>query len=174
MATTTKTTQNDARNGDLSAPLDVLLTEATYSPRQRFFAADATLRLGTSLARNPGAVASRAAGFARDITPWENCQRTAQMLGGNTRFVFSTSGHIAAIVNPPGNPKASYRVAVEGEHDDPEAWLAETEKRSGSWWEDWDGWLVERSGPVKPAPRRLGSRDHRPKGKAPGTYVLAN
>ena len=42
---------------DLSAPLDVLLTEATYSPRQRFFAADATLRFASSLVRRPRSVA---------------------------------------------------------------------------------------------------------------------
>jgi polyhydroxyalkanoate synthase subunit PhaC len=114
------------------------------------------------------------AGISDHITPWENCQRTARMLGGDTRFVLSTSGHIAAIVNPPGNPKATYRIAVEGEHEDPNAWLAEAEKLPGSWWEDWNAWLAERSGPMKPAPQRLGSREYRPKGKAPGTYVLAS
>jgi polyhydroxyalkanoate synthase len=114
------------------------------------------------------------AGIADHITPWENCQRTARMLGGDTRFVLSTSGHIAAIVNPPGNPKATYRVAVEGEHDDPAAWIAMADKRPGSWWEDWNTWLEERSGPLREAPQRVGSREYRPKGKAPGTYVLAN
>jgi polyhydroxyalkanoate synthase subunit PhaC len=114
------------------------------------------------------------AGIADHITPWENCQRTARMLGGDTRFVLSTSGHIAAIVNPPGNPKATYRVAVEGEHDDPAAWIATADKRPGSWWEDWNAWLEERSGPLREAPQRVGSREYRPKGKAPGTYVLAN
>src|SRR5918994_5875820 len=52
---------------DLSAPLDVLLTEATYSPRQRFIAPDATLRLGISLARRPRQVARRVAGLAREL-----------------------------------------------------------------------------------------------------------
>jgi polyhydroxyalkanoate synthase len=114
------------------------------------------------------------AGISDHITPWENCQRTARMLGGYTRFVLSTSGHIAAIVNPTGNPKASYRVAEEGEHGDADAWLATAEKRPGSWWEDWNAWLAERSGPMREAPQRVGSREFRPKGRAPGTYVLAN
>jgi polyhydroxyalkanoate synthase subunit PhaC len=114
------------------------------------------------------------AGIADHITPWENCQRTARMLGGDTRFVLSTSGHIAAIVNPPGNPKATYRLAVEGEHDDVEAWMATAEKCPGSWWEDWNAWLAERSGSMREAPARVGSREYRPKGRAPGTYVLAN
>jgi polyhydroxyalkanoate synthase len=113
------------------------------------------------------------AGIADHITPWENCQRTTRMLGGDTRFILSTSGHIAAIVNPPGNEKASYRVAEEGDHADPEAWLERAEKRPGTWWEDWDGWLAERSGPVRPAPESLGGPGFRPQGRAPGTYVLA-
>ena len=114
------------------------------------------------------------AGVADHITPWENCQRTTRMLGGDSRFVLSTSGHIAAIVNPPGNEKASYRVAEEGDHEDPEAWLSRAEKRPGTWWEDWNSWLAERSGELCPAPKRLGAPGFRPKGKAPGTYVLAN
>jgi polyhydroxyalkanoate synthase len=114
------------------------------------------------------------AGVSDHITPWENCQRTTRMLGGDTRFALSTSGHIAAIVNPPGNLKASYRVAEQGEHEDPERWLAETEKRPGSWWEDWNDWLAKRSGSMRPAPQRLGGGKFKPRGKAPGTYVLAN
>jgi poly[(R)-3-hydroxyalkanoate] polymerase subunit PhaC len=113
------------------------------------------------------------AGIADHITPWENCQRTTRMLGGDTRFVLSTSGHIAAIVNPPSNEKASYRVAHEGDHADPEAWLGRVEKRSGTWWEDWNAWLADRSGPMRPPPQRLGGPGFRSKGRAPGTYVLA-
>ena len=45
------------------------------------------------------------AGIADHITPWQNCYRSAQLLGGDTRFVLSTSGHIAALVNPPGQPQ---------------------------------------------------------------------
>jgi polyhydroxyalkanoate synthase len=113
------------------------------------------------------------AGISDHITPWENCQRTTRMLGGDTRFVLSTSGHIAAIVNPPGNKKASYRVAEERDHADPEAWLARADKRPGTWWEDWNAWLAERSGPMRAAPERLGNARFKPSGRAPGTYVLA-
>jgi poly[(R)-3-hydroxyalkanoate] polymerase subunit PhaC len=114
------------------------------------------------------------AGIADHITPWESCQRTTRLLGGDVRFVLSTSGHIAAIVNPPGNEKATYRVAEQGDHDDPKPWLAEAEQRPGSWWEDWNDWLALRSGPMREAPKRLGSRKFKPRGRAPGTYVLAS
>ena len=55
--------------------------------------------------RSPSTPTS-SAGIADHITPWQNCYRTTQLLGGTTRFVLSTSGHIAALVNPPRNPKA--------------------------------------------------------------------
>ena len=45
------------------------------------------------------------AGITDHLTPWENCYRSAQLFGGTTRFVLSTSGHIAALVNPPGQPQ---------------------------------------------------------------------
>ena len=60
------------------------------------------------------------AGIADHITPWEKCRRTTRMLGGDTRFALSTSGHIAAIVNPPRKREGELRVAEEGEHEDPE------------------------------------------------------
>jgi polyhydroxyalkanoate synthase subunit PhaC len=113
------------------------------------------------------------AGIADHITPWESCYRTTQLLGGDTRFVLSTSGHIAAIVNPPGNAKASFRVNDGGTPAGHAAWLADAEQRPGSWWTDWAAWLGERSGAMRPAPRGLGNARYRAACKAPGTYVLA-
>jgi hypothetical protein len=42
------------------------------------------------------------------LTPWKGCYRTTQLLSGPMTFVLSNSGHIQSLVNPPGNPKASY------------------------------------------------------------------
>src|SRR4029434_960127 len=53
------------------------------------------------------------AGIADHITPWQNCYRTLSLLGGEARFVLSTSGHIAALVNPPDHPKATVRFNAE-------------------------------------------------------------
>ena len=41
----------------------------------------------------------------------------------------------------------------------------------GSWWPDWTGWLGERSGEERDAPREPGSDDYPVLGEAPGTYV---
>ena len=50
------------------------------------------------------------AGIADHISPWENAYRTTQLLGSEPRFVLSTSGHVVAMVNPPGDDKANYKV----------------------------------------------------------------
>jgi hypothetical protein len=42
------------------------------------------------------------AGIADHICPWASCYSSVHLLGGRTRFVLSTSGHIAALVNPAG------------------------------------------------------------------------
>ena len=57
------------------------------------------------------------AGIADHLCKWESCYRTTQLLGGDTRFVLSTSGHIASMVNPPGNEKASFQTAAENPPD---------------------------------------------------------
>ena len=86
------------------------------------------------------------------------------------RFVLSTSGHIAALVNPPGNPKASYRVGDTDELD-PDEWAAAAELHRDSWWPDYSTWLVARGGEQKTAPKKLGTRGLPPLEPAPGPYV---
>jgi len=111
------------------------------------------------------------AGVADHITPWQSCYRSTGLLGGDTRFVLSTSGHIASLVNPPGNPKASYRLNPDNPPDAQE-WLDGATTRPGTWWPDFVDWLAQRCGPDRRAPRRLGSAAFPPLIEAPGTYVL--
>src|SRR3984957_11750280 len=85
------------------------------------------------------------AGITDHICPWQSCYRSTQLLGGNTRFLLSTSGHIAAMVNPPGNAKARYQLAEECP-DDPKEFLRQAESRQGGWWSDYAGWLARRCG----------------------------
>jgi polyhydroxyalkanoate synthase len=111
------------------------------------------------------------AGVADHLCPWQNCYQSTQLLGGDRRFVLSTSGHIAAIVNPPGNPKASYRVGEE-KLADAGQWMQASCTEQGSWREDYVGWLTERGGPQKPSPAGLGTTGLAPLADAPGTYVF--
>ncbi len=110
------------------------------------------------------------AGIADHITPWHNCYRSTRLFGTRPRFVLSTSGHIAALVNPPTNPKAKFRTGEEMP-EDPQQWLAAASVHPGSWWPDWTSWVGARSGGERPAPDELGDATHRPLGAAPGSYV---
>jgi poly(3-hydroxyalkanoate) synthetase len=111
------------------------------------------------------------AGIDDHISPWPSAYRATQLLGGNSRFVLSNSGHIAALVNPPSNPKATFRLAA-GNPPDHNGWLAQAETLQGSWWPDYTTWLAERSGEMKQSPRKLGNARFRPLCPAPGTYIL--
>jgi len=111
------------------------------------------------------------AGIADHITPWQNCYRSTQLLGGESRFILSTSGHIAALVNPPGSPKATYQTA-KANPASPADWLKTAESEPGSWWPDLLAWLGDRCGADKPAPQEPGGGGLRPLAAAPGTYVF--
>ena len=110
------------------------------------------------------------AGITDHLCPWQSCYRSTQLLSGRKRFVLSTSGHIAAMVNPPGNEKARYQVSQDCP-EDPQEWLRGAENRHGSWWPDYASWLAERSGEEIEAPTDLGGGGLEPIGEAPGTYV---
>ena len=110
------------------------------------------------------------AGITDHICPWQSCYRSTQLLTGRQRFVLSTSGHVAAMVNPPDNAKASYQLAKECP-DDPQEWLRRAETCHGSWWPDYAEWLAERCGEQRAAPRELGGGGLAPICEAPGTYV---
>ena len=111
------------------------------------------------------------AGATDHIVPWQACYRIPQLVRGRTEFVLSSSGHVQSIVNPPGNPKASYHTNPRRPRD-PSAWLARAERHAGSWWEHWAAWLGARSGERRPAPAELGSDAHPARDRAPGRYVL--
>ena len=111
------------------------------------------------------------AGIADHICPWQSCYRSTQLLGGSAKFVLSTSGHIASMVNPPGNPKATFQTAASNPAD-PREWLDQAVTVTGSWWPDYASWLGERSGGQKRAPRKLGRKTFPVLCPAPGTYVL--
>lgn len=104
------------------------------------------------------------------LTPWTGCFRTVQLLSGPSTYVLSNAGHIASLVNPPGNPKATYFMGgpIDGTA---EQWRAGAEKHTGSWWEPWADWINERAGALRPAHETLGSGLYEPLIPAPGLYV---
>ena len=97
------------------------------------------------------------AGIDDHIVPWPSAYRATQLLGSrNIRFVLSTSGHVAALVNPPSNSKATYRLAP-GNPPDHRDWLAQAETVPAAGGPDHTTWLADRSGDMKQAPRTLGN-----------------
>jgi len=103
------------------------------------------------------------------IVPWTTSYKATRLLGGHVRYVLTSGGHVAGIVNPPG-PKA-WHIAGEDYPPSAEAWRATAERKDGSWWEDWSGWVESRAGELVKPPR-MGSRRYPPLGDAPGQYVL--
>jgi len=92
--------------------------------------------------------------------------------------VLSQSGHMQAILNPPGNPKAKYFVSKKAglppglPLGDVEQWLQGSEEVAGSWWPRWVEWIQMRAGAKVTAPAALGSGKYPPQEAAPGLYVL--
>ena len=113
-------------------------------------------------------------GVTDHITPWKATYRSTQLFGSDdVTYVLSHSGHMQAILNPPGNPKAKFYVQKDGGPlpATAEEWLAGTEEVAGSWWPFWMEWLQARSGAKKAAPRSVGNRKFKPLDPAPGLYV---
>ena len=114
-------------------------------------------------------------GTTDHITPWRACYRSTQLFGSkDVTFVLSQAGHMQAILNPPGNPKAKYFVSKKVGHPpaDVDDWLKGTEEVPGSWWPLWMDWLQHRSGKQVAAPKAVGNKKYPPLEAAPGLYVL--
>ncbi len=103
------------------------------------------------------------------IVPWVSGYKTTQLFSGHNRFVLSTSGHIAGIVNPPG-PKARYWTN-DARPADAHAWKDGAKQQEGTWWEDWARWIAAQGGRMVAPPQELGSKRHPPIEAAPGSYV---
>ena len=114
-------------------------------------------------------------GVTDHITPWKATYRSTQLFGSkDVTYVLSQSGHMQAILNPPGNPKAKYFVQKKKGKLPATAdeWLQGTEETAGSWWPFWMEWIQARSGKKIAAPAQVGSKDHPPLESAPGLYVI--
>ena len=86
------------------------------------------------------------------LTPWNACYRTPKLMGGKATFVASNSGHIQALVNPPGNLKARFLTNPDLSAGATE-WLEGAKEQKGSWWTHWADWLTSaRQGSDRPRP----------------------
>lgn len=104
------------------------------------------------------------------IVPWTAAYKSTGLLSNSLRFVLGASGHIAGVINPPAKKKRSHWINDQLA-DSPDQWLEAAQEVPGSWWPDWFAWLDGHGGPMKPAPRRYGSKTYPPIEPAPGRYV---
>jgi len=102
------------------------------------------------------------------IVPWRTNYWTTQLFQGKRRFVLTSGGHVAGIVNPP-SPKSKLWTNQELPAY-PDQWLAGAKKTADTWWNDWVNWIVPRSGDLQ-APPRIGNEEYPAGVEAPGTYV---
>jgi len=103
------------------------------------------------------------------IAPWKTTYRGVGLHSGQTKFILGGSGHIAGVINPPAKNKYGFWTA-EKNPADPDAWLDQAEYTEGSWWPEWNRWLVRRSG-AKVKARVPGEGKLKAIEDAPGSYV---
>ena len=104
------------------------------------------------------------------IAPAKSIFLGSKFFGGPVRFVLSGSGHIAGVVNPPGQQKYQYWTGPKPAGGDVAKWLANAEEQAGSWWPDWIGWLKSH-GDAEVKARQPGSGKLKAIEDAPGSYV---
>lgn len=103
------------------------------------------------------------------IAPWRSSYTSTQLLSNaDVRFVLTSAGHIAGIVNPPGGKRRYWTQEESPPHAD--LWRESATEVDESWWHLWADWIAERAG-GKREPPPMGSREHLALEDAPGTYV---
>ena len=110
------------------------------------------------------------------VAPWKSVYKIHLLTNTDITFVLTSGGHNAGIVSEPGHPRRSYQIGARHNHSiygDPDTWRAATPVEEGSWWTEWQSWLVEHS-TDRTEPPSFGAPDHGYPvlAEAPGTYVL--
>jgi len=103
------------------------------------------------------------------IAPWPGVYQGMKRFGGETKFVLAASGHIAGVINPPAAEKYSYWTN-EQKLDEQGDWLESSVEKPGSWWIDWQSWILSNTGLRVPA-RIPGKGKLSRIEAAPGSYV---
>ncbi|MEK9828304.1 MAG: class I poly(R)-hydroxyalkanoic acid synthase [Rhodospirillales bacterium] len=103
------------------------------------------------------------------IAPWPGVYQGMKRFGGESKFVLAASGHIAGVINPPAAEKYSYWTN-EQKLDEQGDWLESSVEKPGSWWIDWQSWVLSNTGQQVPA-RIPGKGKLSRIEAAPGSYV---
>ena len=113
------------------------------------------------------------------VAPWKAVYKARALTrSADYTFLLTSGGHNAGIVSGPVHPKRRFRARTwsnDTEVLSPSDWFETTAVQTGSWWPEWQRWLVARSNPEQVAARavKASSRAEGPKvmEDAPGQYV---
>jgi polyhydroxyalkanoate synthase len=110
------------------------------------------------------------------VAPWRSVYKINLLTDTDVTFLLGKGGHNAGVVSEPGHEGRDYQVATrhEGDHYvDPDTWHAMVPVQEGSWWPEWQRWLVEHSGKkLRPPSMGAPKKGYTVIGNAPGSYVL--
>jgi polyhydroxyalkanoate synthase subunit PhaC len=182
---------HDYLMGERSTPIDIMAwnADATRMPYRMHSQYLRSLFLNNDLAEGRFKVEDRpvslhdirvpmfAVGTEQDhVAPWRSVFKFLFLTDADMTFALTSGGHNAGILSEPGHPNRHFRMTSH-QHDDPfvdpDAWLATTPIRDGSWWPAWTAWLAQRSGePVTPPPLGRADGKFAPLDDAPGLYVV--
>ena len=103
------------------------------------------------------------------IAPAKSVFIGSRLFGGPVTYVLAGSGHIAGVINPPGD-RVKYQYWTNDKKTATlEAWIEGATEHPGSWWPHYADWLAKHSGvkvPARPPGATLGTIED-----APGSYV---
>lgn len=99
------------------------------------------------------------------IAPWKATFSGFQEMTAPKKFVLSSSGHIAGVVNPPSAQKYTFWTNDE-KSNSADQWLENATQTKGSWWVDWQNWVLDYAGQMVNG--RQITKEIEP---APGSYV---
>tara|TARA_R110000787_G_scaffold152035_1_gene265802 strand:+ start:42803 stop:44578 length:1776 start_codon:yes stop_codon:yes gene_type:complete len=108
------------------------------------------------------------------IAPWQSVWRGAGNVGGTPQFVLAGSGHVAGVINSPGQKKYGFRDLTSALSDavPAEQLPVDAPREEGSWWPGWKRFLDAagnaETDSVPVSPMRCFIEP------APGRYVLEN
>ena len=104
------------------------------------------------------------------IAPWKSTYAGARLLGGDVKFILGKAGHVAGIINPPGEKAYGHLVGPSPRSCNADEWLAASTPVDGSWWTTWDEWVGAYADGEVDA-RRPGDGGLPVLESAPGSYV---
>ena len=103
------------------------------------------------------------------IAPAHSVFIGSRLFGGPVTYVLAGSGHIAGVINPPGD-RVKYQYWTNDKKTATlEAWIEGASEHPGSWWPHYADWLSKHSGaklPARTPGATLGAIED-----APGSYV---